>query len=123
MPRKPIAEKPMTSAERVRRHREKLRESTEPSLKKCLSENKRLQKRIAVLKAEKIKLKEEVDFGNMFMNMHSLFNDNESKTQRQFSIDDIKLIRQLCHPDKHNQSKASNNASILLNKMFANMAN
>ncbi len=152
MPRKPIAEKPMTGAERVRRHREKKSDVEQvgidaaiaewstshvsymckgyynsylaeidkfkkyrnrfPDIRKAATEVKRLEKQIEELEWSLSMARSDKEF--LFKKL-----SGQNKSHAQFSVDDIKLLRQLCHPDKHNQSQASNNASILLNKMLA----
>jgi hypothetical protein len=36
---------------------------------------------------------------------------------KQFNKEEIKLLKQVCHPDKHNQSEAATRAIALLNKL------
>lgn len=52
MSRKPLFEKPMTSAERMRRSREKKRAAETPNIKSLLRETARLKKKIAALELE-----------------------------------------------------------------------
>jgi hypothetical protein len=123
MPRKPIAEKPMTSAERTRKHRQKLREEKAPDLKKCLrmiaSLNKQIEKQRLLnelLTEKNLKLAGQVRHWNRFTAGDILFGLDKNETTP-LTDENIKLLKQLCHPDKHNGSPASTRAITLLNKI------
>ena len=129
MSRKPILDKPMTSAERTRRHRAKIKESS-PDLKACL-------KKIELLTLENEKLKAvsaEWEFNAMlaeyelqgkkrgrwkdadFARFANLFNH-----QNQITKEELNVLRQVCHPDKHGQSPISVKATVILNRVAAEM--
>lgn len=134
MPRKSIAETPMTSAERVRKHRAKLKaENTkiDPEIPRLLSETEGLKKQIENLKAELEASEQKAKTYEGFMTINKILS-SQLKTANNYiksatktghimlSEQDIKLLKQLCHPDKHGQSEASKNGFNLVNNLKPN---
>lgn len=151
MPRKPIAEKPMTSAERVRKHRAKFKENR-TDLEKALdtrghdwckkavlyfadevqAEKERLKKykaslpadlrkamtKISKLEKELDKCKEELRVAEeMQRSFYFGITGINQPLKQCLSRDEVKLLLQLAHPDKHGGSDASQRATTLLNKI------
>jgi hypothetical protein len=146
VPRKPLSEKPMTSAERVRRHREnkksdlikeieshgdtwrrtrligyfnlynekcdefKKYKARYPDIRAAGAEIKRLEKKIIEL-TDHLRDYEDKDGVPYFLTL--------GNTKHQFSDDELKLLAQVAHPDKHNNSEASVKATTLINKARA----
>ena len=120
MPRKPISDKPMTPAERTRKHRAKIKAENPLDLKACLREITSLNKKIERqrlsnkrLSQENSKLRKE---DNFWLGIKDDLSASLNAT-KQFSKEEIKLLKQVCHPDKHNQSEAATRAIALLNKL------
>ena len=127
MPRKPLSEKPMTSTERVQKHRARLKEAT-PKDEVCL-ENLELWRYKASISALSADLRETMAEVRMLENELYATRQRLKQTEetlviyhqlsmsntQQLSIADIKLLLQLSHPDKHGGSEASNKATLLLN--------
>jgi len=116
MPRKPINNAPMTPAERVRKHREQKQAANPLDKKKLLRDNNRLKKQNEALGQKCERLKREVEMYVTFLgNSENLLDLSILETKSPFNGEIIKLLKQLCHPDKHNQSQASIRASAFLN--------
>ena len=151
MPRKPISEKPMTSEERVRKHRAKFKEnrtdlekaidtrghiwcknavlyfadkvqdektifkkykaSIPADIRKAVTKISKLEKELAECTTE-LRVAEQTISSFVFGAMGI---DRPSK--HDLSKDEVKLLLQLAHPDKHDGSDASIRATKLLNKI------
>lgn len=169
MPRKPLADEPMTSAERVRKHRNKFKTGTTAQIEKFIETSSKLK-----IRNEFIKLieknheleketesaidsamnyisayyKEELAQADIRLNEHidmiiRLNEEHEAELDKAYAENkllrdqikklgsaipkiegkqiltpkEIKLLKQLCHPDKHGGSDAAHKASTLLNKL------
>ena len=104
----------MTSAERMRRSREKKSAAETPNIKTLLRENVRLKKKIIEQRAHIVALKKAVKDDNWWQALRDVWKRDAAKT---FTDEDIKLLKQLVHPDKHDQSPAAVKAMIKLNKL------